>query len=181
MATIKPLIDYLPQYMQQYVEMQKIMDAEQTELDSAWDGLNSVWNNQYLFEADSAGISRWESMLGIVPKLTDTLDERKFRIFTLMNQELPYTYTKLIETLTTLCGTDWSIVFDADNYSIEIKLGLANRSNMSAAEDVLKKMVPANMVVTVSILYNRHSALHAFTNGYLSNYTHDELRNEVIE
>lgn len=181
MATDRKLINYLPHFMQEYVEMQKIMEAEQPEVDLLWNAVENALANQFILEASESGVKRWESMLGVSPKDTDSLDERKFRILTLLNQEIPYTLRKLEQALTNLCGEKgFSIVVTAAEYHIEVRLALTNKNNYQEVVDVLKKMVPANMTQYVQIMYNTHNVLMQFTHEYLSAYTHEQLRNEVF-
>lgn len=176
---MRNLIHYLPQYMQEYSEIQKIMEAEQPEINLMWQDVNKVWANQFLLDATIDGVERWENMLHILPKSTDTLDERKFRILSLWNQELPYTYRKLEEILTTLCGAEgYSIVLDTDNYYIQVILALDNISNVEAVENLLHKMIPVNMTSEVSIMYNIHDTFIPFTHSALHNFTHEELRSD---
>lgn len=180
MATDRPLVNYLPLFVQDYVEMQKIMSSEQPEIDAIDSSLLNVWNDQFILDATVNGVSRWENMLDITPKATDTLSERKFRILTRLNQELPYTMTKLNEVLTTLCGEGgFSIVLTENTYFIEIKLALTNANNYSDVQNILGKMLPANMTQHIQIMYNTHDTLNSFTHGYLHSYTHYQLRNEV--
>lgn len=182
MAIERKLIDYLPPFMQEYMELGVIMQSEQPEIDNLWSTMEAAFADQYILDATVYGVKRWESMLGISPKDTDTLDERKFRILTKLNQELPYTLTKLKEALTTLCGADgFSIYLQPENYHIEIRLAVGNHNNYQAVNDLLIKMIPANMTQYVNLKYNTHSILAQFTHEHLSAYTHDELRKEVFE
>ena len=176
------LIDYLPQYMQEYLEMQKIMEAEQPEIDLLWTAAENALADQFILEATESGVKRWESMLGISPKGTDSLDERKFRILTLLNQELPYTMRKLEQALTNLCGADgYSITVNSAEYQVEVKLALSNENNRGEVEKILKKMIPANMVQIINIMYNSNTVLMQFTHAQLSAYTHEQLRSEVFD
>ena len=164
MATDRKLIDYLPHFMKGYTEMNAIMETEQVETDRLWKAVNDALSDQFILEATENGVKRWESMLGISPKDTDSLDERKFRILTKVNQELPYTIRKLERALTNLCGNDmFSIEVSAAEYSVELKLGLGNKNNYQEVLDVLRKMIPANMTQLVQILYNPNSVLSQFT------------------
>ena len=182
MATDRLLINYLPPYMQEYMEIRGIMQAEQPEVDSLWSSMETVFANQYILDATEYGVKRWESMLGISPKDTDTLDERKFRILARLNQELPYTLTKLKEMLTTLCGADgFSINLNAAQYHIEIKLGLGNKNSYGEVQNLMKKMIPANMTQYIQIMYNTHEIVSPFTHEYLSAFTHEQVRNEVFD
>ena len=182
MSTDRKLIDYLPHFMQEYIEMRKIMETEQVEIDRLWLETENVFADQFILEATVNGVKRWESMLGISPKDTDSLDERKFRILTKLNQELPYTLRKLEQALTNLCGADgYTINVNSAKYLVEVKLALSNESNYGEVEKILKKMIPANMIQTVSIMFNKNIALTPFTHAELSAYTHDRLRKEVFD
>lgn len=182
MATERKLIDYLPHFMQEYLEMQKIMEAEQPEFDQGWNEAENVLADQFILEASEYGVKRWESMLKVTPKDTDSLDERKFRILTKLNQELPFTLMKLKEALTTLCGADgFSIDLQAANYHITVKLALINENNYTEVVDLVAKMVPANLTQYVQIMYNKNAVLMQFTHSELAAYTHNRLRKEVFE
>ena len=182
MVIERKLINYLPPFMQEYAEVQTIMESEQPEINDLWASAETAFADQYILDATVYGVKRWESMLGISPKDTDTLDERKFRILTRLNQELPYTLTKLKEALTTLCGADgYSIYLQHEKYHIEIKLAVGNHNNYQAVVDLLTKMIPANMTQYVKLMYNSHAVLAQFTHEHLSAYTHEQLRNEVFD
>lgn len=182
MPTNRKLIEYLPPYMQEYLEMQKIMEAQQYKVDLLWTAAENALADQFILDATAYGVSRWESMLDISPKDTDTLDERKFRILTRLNQELPYTLRKLERTLTSLCGADGFVIdLQPNQYSISVKLGLENESNYAEVEKIMRKMIPANMIQYVQIMYNTHLVLSPFTHEFLSAYTHDQLKKEVFE
>ena len=156
MATDRKLIHYLPPFVQEYVEIQEIMKTEQHETDLLWIATEGVFADQFIQDATINGVSRWESMLGISPKGTDTLDERKFRVLSKLNQELPYTLRKLEQVLTTLCGPDgYSIELNAAEYNIEVKLGIANHNNYGEVERILKAMIPANLTQVIILLFNR--------------------------
>ena len=191
MASNRKLINYLPQFMRDYREMNNIMEAEQHEFDLAWERAENALSDQFILEATEYGVIRWESMLGITPKDTDDLKERRFRILAKMNQELPYTLTKLKEALTALCGADgFAIDLQPEKYKIEIKLALGNSNNLQEVTNLLVKMIPANMIQHVQIMYNTHAIFSAlkFRHNYFADnkYTHEqlrsseELRNEVL-
>ena len=181
MATDRKLINYLPHFMQGSEELKTIMETEQVEVDRLWLDAENALADQFILEATENGVKRWESMLGISPKDTDSLDERKFRILTKLNQELPYTLRKLEQVMTNLCGNNmFSINVSAAEYHVEIKLGLANKNNYQEVVNVLQKMIPANMTQWVQIMYNGNNVLTRFTHAEMTAYTHEQLRNEVF-
>lgn len=181
MANKRLLIDYLPPYMQEYLEMQRIMDAEQPEFDLLWEVCENALADQFIWDTTEYGVMRWESMLDITPKDTDTLDERKFRIFVRLNQELPYTMTRLKEALTNLCGADgFAIDLQAKQYHIEIKLAIGHHSNYKEVADLLYTMIPANMTQYVKLMYNKNEMTSLYRHMDLAAYTHNQVRNEVL-
>lgn len=181
MATDRKLIDYLPHFMQRYRELASIMETEQVEIDRLWAEVENALADQFILDATENGVKRWESMLAISPKDTDTIDVRKFKILTKLNQELPYTLRKLEQALTNLCGVgNYHIEVASAEYRIEVKLALANENNYQEVVDILKKMVPANMTQFVQIMYNSHNTLSRFTHAEMTAYRHEQLRSEVF-
>lgn len=175
-------IEKLPTYLHNFEELKKIFASADLQFDIAEVDLKIAWGNQFLFDADERGVARYEAMYGISHLPSDALDERKFRIYSYINQDLPYTIVKLNDTLTKLCGEgNFAINLDNENYYIEIKLALNNKSNYSSVVEVLEKMIPCNLVSEVKIMYNTHEVLAGFTHAELSAYTHEELREEQIE
>lgn len=177
----RKLIDYLPQYVQEFVEIKEIMNTEQPEIDLLWEASEAAFNDQFIQNATEYGVGRWEAILDISPKDTDTLYERQFRILTRLNQELPYTINRLKEVLTILCGADgYSIVLVPNEYTLTVKLALSNVNNYSDVEELLKKVIPANMISYIQIMYNTHNLLSGYTHAELASYTHKQIREDVI-
>lgn len=84
----RKLIDYLPYAMRDFKEYEGIMESEQPEFDQAWNNADDLLNNQFISTAGNVGLSRWEKILEITPKGTDSLEDRRFRILTRINEEL---------------------------------------------------------------------------------------------
>ena len=122
----RKLINYLPYVVRDYAEFKGISEAEQPEFESAWGSSDDLLNNQFISTAGNLGLSRWEKILGITPKGTDTLEDRRFRILTRLNEELPYTLPQLRNILETLCGSG--------NYSAEVMEGTYQPEDESEAE-----------------------------------------------
>lgn len=180
MENKRKLIDYLPPFMREFREMSCLMASEQEEINRVISASEDVLNDQFIMTATERGISRWESTLGIKPKGTATLEERRFAVIARMNRELPYTVTKLNETLTTICGAgNFDVKVYPNEYHVEVKLALANQNHYQEVVDLLTTMIPANLTYTVQILFNTNSVLSKFKHSELVNYTHDTLRKEV--
>ena len=177
----RKLIDYLPYVIRDYAEFQGIMGSEQPEIEKAWNTTDDLLDNQFIPTAGNMGLSRWEKILGITPKGTDTVDDRRFRVLARLNEELPYTLPQLRVILGTLCGAgNYSAEVVEGTYQLIVKIGLAAKNNFSDVESLLDRVVPQNMVVNLLQLYNTHAGLGRFTHAQLAAYTHDRLRNEVM-
>lgn len=177
----RKLIDYLPAYMQEYEEMATIMEVEQPEVDGLWTATEAALMDQFVMDATEYGVSRWEKILKVYPKATDTLDERKFRILALLNQQLPYTMRSMEQVLTNLCGADgYSVELTANDYHIEVKLGVGNHSNYADVENLLTNMIPANLTRAIKLMFNQHEAVSRYTHAQLGAFTHHHIRNEVL-
>lgn len=174
------LINYLPPFVQEYREIRAIMDAEQINVETTWTDAESVLADQFVQEATEKGIARYEKILKITPKGNYTLDERKFNVLARMNEQLPYTMKQLQSSLTALCGEDgYFLKIDYDAYALTVKLALFNENNVEAVEELLYKMLPANIMFVVR-LFNTHSILNAYTHEQLAAYTHKEVREEIL-
>lgn len=176
----RKLINYLPIFIQEYAEIKAIMDAEQVTIENTWSDSENVLKDQFVPDATENGVKRWESILNLVPKATYTLDERKFNILARLNEQLPYTLETLKNMLATMCGDDgYTVKMDYNNYMLLVKLSLSNENNIGTVKDLLCRVVPANIITSVS-LFNTHGALTPYTHGYLSAYTHRQTREENL-
>lgn len=175
------LIDYLPQVLKEVRELKLIFQSEQTEIADLWGSIDNALNDQFVIDATEYGVSRWEKILGIIPKATETLDARKFRILTRSNEQLPYTIRTLKQQLEALYGKDdYSVELYNDVYTIEVKVNLIAKNNFDDVAALLHRVIPANMIIDLKLIYNQQSTLSQFTHGQLQAYTHNQLRSEVL-
>ena len=176
----RKLIDYLPRFVQEHKEIKAIMDAEQVDVESTWNVIDDVLNNQFVVDATEDGVGRWESILSIQAKTTDTLDERKFRILTRLNEQLPYTEEKLRSMLTSLLGADGFLLrVTPSEYTVTVKLAIDNEVNYQSVVDLLYKVLPANLE-RIFAIFNTNITLSTYTYGELAAYTHDQLRKDML-
>ncbi|OSA89563.1 UNVERIFIED_ORG: hypothetical protein B2H93_15995 [Clostridium botulinum] len=173
--------NYVPKILQEFKEFKTVTNTENPEIKLLWSTLEDAFNDQFINDATENGVKRWESILKIVPKGTDSLDFRKFRIITRLNERLPYTYRLLEQQLTTLCGKDgYHLELKNKEYTLIVKIALTAKSNLDDVGDLLNRTVPANIVIDLSLLYNQQLTLSKYTHKELSAYTHNNLRNEVL-
>lgn len=173
------LISYVPGVLQEVREFKAITTTENPEIDSLDIAIDKALNNQFIGTLDLYGCARWEKILGIKALDTDTLQERNFRILARVNEQLPYTYRSLEERLADLCGKDgYSIAMDIENFVLKVRIGLSAKKNFIAVAELLDRITPCILILSVSLLYNTHRKLGSYTHAQLAAYTHTQLREE---
>ena len=177
----KKLQDYLPPILLKTYEFPLLCETEQLEIDRLHDAADAVLDAQFLSTAGEYAIQRYEKIFGVVPQDTDTLDERRFKVLTRINTQLPFSVRRLRQQLATLCGADgYKLEVRGGKYTLTVKVALTAKRNQQAVEELLADIVPANMVCTTSLLYNQHADLTRFTHAQLALLTHFEIREEVL-
>lgn len=177
------LIEYLPEFLRDIREYKAILtDGVQPEVIKLFQAVEDAMNDQFVTDATENGVSRWEKMLKIIPKATHSLDDRKFAILTKMNEQLPYTMTSLKQSLSTLCGEDgYSVEVDDVNYVLIVRVALTAENNYDEVSKLLERVVPANMIIDLSLMYNQHKFFNSYSHDQLSGYTHEQLKREEID
>lgn len=171
----------LPPVLQSCREFQAIDAAETAELNKLWAAIDAARDDQYIPSLTINGIKRWEKILKITPKATNTIDERKFRILNRVNESLPFTYRFLESQFTLLCGErGYRLQLDHGNYTLVVRVELTSKSKLDDVGALLKRVVPANIVVDLSLMYNQHKDVARFTHAQLHVMTHEQIRSEVL-
>lgn len=134
----RKLIDYLPPVLQNVAEFAAITDAEQPEIEAAWDALGLVMDNQFIDSATEQGVALWERELGITPLASDTLADRKQRLKLAWALGVVYTYTVLSRQMSELGGRA-----DLHDYTLRIDLPLS--ANIAGISLDLSRILPANI------------------------------------
>lgn len=131
------------------------------------------------FTATLRGIKRREQEYGITPKDTDTLEDRRYRIFLEEMKTLPYTEMSLRKKLDAVCGVgNYKLIISKD--SVNLKVGLARKSMFEDLTDLLEKVTPLNMLLEVKLLYNTYEKIETYTYEQLAVYTYGQVREEVL-
>lgn len=180
-ARVLDLAGHLPPVLRGVREIEAIMAAEQPDVALLWRAAEDALDNQFLESATEHGIARRESMLTIVPFSSDTLDDRRFRLQTRYNENIPYTRRGLMLLLEALCGREgYDIAFKTEALTVDVKVALVAKKQTLAVAEMLERILPYEMAFSVTLKYNRHDTLAAFTHGHLAGCTQEQLRSEVL-
>ncbi len=156
------LISYLPQFIQEYREIQNIMLAENPEIQILEDEMEIIKNNQFILSCNLVGIEKFEKLLSITPIINDTLEVRRSRVLIKWNNEVPYTYRVLLQKLDVLCGLgNYSLKSKCSLYELEVYVSLEH-SKLRELDIMLRNMIPANITI---IMVNKADAIK-FNNSF---------------
>lgn len=154
MAKYINLIEYLPPFIADYREMQEIMSAENPEFVLTAKEYDRLLDNQFIISCDEVGISRFEKILGIVPTANDTLQSRISRVLIRWNDTVPYTWKAFLQKLQTLCGDDFEVIPDWNNYTLKIITHLDLYGQVDELENILEYMPPSNILINANNTLN---------------------------
>lgn len=175
------LMDYLPEYLKEYKELEKTLKAQQPEIKKLAETVERLKNNQFITTADEEGIRKFETMLEVTALDNDTLENRKFRVLSRWNNTIPYTASVLRKRMENLCGKDgYQLEILHLESKVKVRVALTNKKNYGMVEEMLQEVIPANIWIDLSLLYNQHKTLSKFTHRQLAAYTQKEVRNEVL-
>lgn len=180
-ATYRDLRDYYPLVIRDVREFQALAVSENPEIQAIWLCLESVLKNQFVMTADEDGIALFERQLKITSAGTATLEERRFQVLVALNESTPYTERRLREMLNAICGEkEYRLEINRNAFLVEVKVELTSKRNKNATAEMLERVLPANMIFHVDLLYNQHQTLAPYTHEGLRMFTQYHLRNEVL-
>ena len=142
------LINYLPQFMQEYSEMQRIMYTEQDQIDHLWSAADMAFADQFIDTMFEYGLSRWEKMLNINPRSTDTIHSRRIAVKMKLNNNIPYTMKALLQKLEAISdGLPFKVDLLNDEYLLKIFTEWDVHGQIDNLKDLLELVIPANLVI----------------------------------
>nr|DAY51579.1 MAG TPA: tail protein [Caudoviricetes sp.] len=172
----------IPEFLRNIKEFSAITNCENQEFKQAEIRRRVCLQNTFIEETDNEGICRWESMLQIQPKDSDTLEDRRVRILSCINGELPYTFEALCQKIINICGNDKETTVELypDIYTLKVRIGLDQYSQVESIKKLFNRIVPCNIVVDFDLKYNTYEDLRKYRYGQLRKFTYWELRNKKI-
>lgn len=148
------ILNYLPEFMQEYMEIKCILELENKELQKEYEEIERAFNNSFIFSTDKQGIAIFEKMMKIYPESTDTLQERQNRVYAKWNAVLPYTWKWLGEYLTAYFNDTNTVatpvLFNQD-YRLDIRLKKEEQFNEHDYNvfKELRVLIPANLTLNI--------------------------------
>lgn len=177
----RKLIDYLPNILKELEEFKQLMNAEQKQVDDLWNMIYKILNEAFIETAESDGLTRWETILNLTPLDTDTAEVRRMRIHAKILEAVPYTWETLKQMFDGLCGEDgYKLELKNKEYTLVIKVALTSKRLKDEVVKMADRVVPANLILDIDLLYNTYELLKQITWGQATEKTYKDLKDEVI-
>ncbi len=174
-------IRYFPQHVANIEEFKRIAAVYDKKLQVVWDDLSQMQTNKRFDDMDEEECSKWEQMLKIKITGEETLGDRRRNIKGVWASGLPYTARKFKEVLDAMVGPEYYLLdINQANKTLKVDLMLDVIMKDTYIYNLMRAMAPADMIVTVSIVFNRNRAFKGYTNADLKKYTNHELKTSKI-
>lgn len=145
------LIEYMPIFLKEVREFIKIFDAEDIEITSLKQKIDTITKEVAISTAEDYGLNRYEKIYNIENNVTD-IEERRFNILSKINSTNCFTYNWLIHRLNDLVGEEnYTIKLDYDNYILTIEVLWIYKSIADTLRESLRKQLPANLEINVNL------------------------------
>lgn len=137
--------------MKEVREFKLLAEVENPELILLWDALDEVWGNQFIVDLLINGAERWEKMLKLHPKDTDTIQTRRERILVKINAQIPYTHRQLESMLSATYGSgETRVTINYNVYELWVDVLASVLTRTGELRAFLRPIVPANLTIGIS-------------------------------
>lgn len=150
------LIEYMPPFLKNVREFNKIFDAEDIELEDLNYNLKKMLTEVIVKTADSYGLDRYENIYNI-SNTSNNIEIRRINILNKINDILPFTLKWLYNKLEEALGEgNYHIDVDYNNYSIKITILGLSMEIADIYRENLRQQLPANMVIVFDLQINNN-------------------------
>ena len=160
------LATFLPPVTRDSKDVQELMRIEDTELQALWEAMCDIFYNQFISTMTAYGLQQWEAIFDVMPKATDTLQDRRTRILQLLMGTRPYTVLSFQAILDNIYGPgNVTIHVDNDKYEFWMELTADMMSQNMSIREFAETIVPKNLLILISNTQN--ATLRQYTGGYV--------------
>lgn len=145
--------EHLPRRFKTIKEFYDFCMAQDPEFENAEAIKNKGLNNVFPKDVDIDGARMWETALGITPNANDTLEDRKFRILTVLQQRTPYTWAQLHRMMEALCGKD-GYEIKKGYFTLMVYIAMESVSQLRSVLRMLEDVVPMHILLDITQLLN---------------------------
>lgn len=131
-------------------DIQELYKTENIELQELWDVLCDVFYNQFIRYTTGYGLLQWESIFDVMPKATDTMQQRRERILQLLMGTRPYTLRSFQSILDNIYGAGNIIIsVNPDKYEFWLEIDADTLRKSADILDFAEIIVPKNLYINI--------------------------------
>ena len=146
---IPPHLEAIPEFR----ELDRVSDRQMLLLEVA---LENLEDDLLISTSTRKGIERRERILGIIPRDAVNIDKRRANVLLAWFDVYPYTRLDLQRRLDLLCGPGRATVtHNATAQTMTVSLNLRAKDRKEDVEEMLERIVPLMVVISVEIIYNK--------------------------
>lgn len=144
------IVQYLPIFLQEYLQYKLLMRTEDVEFENIFKNLVTIEQNNFILSSDDAGLKRFENMLNIYSQPDESMENRRMKVLSKWNEHEVYTFDFLKSKLDVVCGVgNYEIVEDFKNYRLELHTNLSEIGEVTELERVIDYIIPCNLEVVI--------------------------------
>lgn len=153
----------LPEWFKDILEFNRLLEAEELELEEVENSIQAVRNNCFIQTADENTILLYEKRFGITYQYGETLEYRKSRILQRYNTVVPFSIGFLRNRLTELYGSDgYVLTVNSKTCILTIKVTSDRYGAVNLLYDLLWDIIPAH----IEIIANQQVTNYISSNVY---------------
>ncbi len=144
------LCSYLPEVIKNVREYQVLCNIESLQVNKMWQVLEVVFDNGFLESLTEYGCTRWETILRLNANPSDSLEARRKNIWIRLNENLPYTWRRLVLLMNEICGENgYHMELKHNDYFLDVSIQLTEENLEShivkQVMEMFERVLPANI------------------------------------
>ena len=172
----KKTLSHLTVFLREYPEFKRLCEFADTLISDVWNCAEYVINARFVLYCHTDVLARYDDMLGIKNSADFSEEARRNRIIMRLIERSPINYPMLRTQLRLMCGGGGSLIyFDRADYVLNVRYSLYKDVNEAEIYDMLRRLIPAAVELSLEPRRNTHRDLSKFTHRYLSGFTYKQL------
>lgn len=172
-----------PFVIQNMRDMQAVFKAETNACDKLDADLQELEDAMLTPTAPLWLIWRKEEAYGLKPSDGETLEERRYRVYTKEHEKIPFTVRTLRRMLDSLCGGAGHYTLTVNQHDKEVRclVELRSRHMLQDIYELLDRVLPADLYISSQLNYNTWQKVGRFTWGNVNERTWLQLREGELD
>lgn len=153
-------------------ELYAVNDEQEVELQQQ---IEKTESNMQISSMDIDMCRIIEKEMGLKGQDDDIVNEKRFRILGMENEQTSYTLATLKRRLEQIVGKGMVEISVLDS-TVKVRVALTQKKTIDFVKNVLEDIVPLDMLIDADVMWNTHSMLSSYTHAQLKEHTHAELK-----